>query len=434
MATPLLVVRDPVLLVIYWLTLKSGVFPKNTLISATFFLGAVSWFFAVLLGHMDPLVASYGVRCDFFHVPLIFVMGRVLTRADVDSVCRISLWISIPFTLLLIAQFYSPQSSVLNRGVGGDLSGAGFSGALGRFRPPGTFSFINGPASLYPMLCCAWFYLVYRRKISLLLMGLSGGAILLAIPFSISRSLFIGELIAICFGVAAIALGGAMSSRLIFRSLLGGGVAIALFCCIPGTSEAFAAFADRWEKSTTNRGGVQEAIVGRVVEGIVRPFADMPVMGYGSGISTIVGQKLATGTRGFGYSEGEWGRILMEGGLVLGPLVLSYRISILCVLAWATCKAARRRDWCSLPILAVSAQMILLGQWGQATSLGASMITGGFCLAASRPASVEHRTRRSPPPRTRRLARHTSRRRDHTPGIPNRPPGIQAPDVATGYN
>ncbi|WP_147870181.1 hypothetical protein [Stieleria maiorica] len=433
MATPLLVVRDPVVLVIYWLTLRSGMFPKNNLITATLFLGAVSWFFAVTLGHMDPLVASYGVRCDFFHVPLIFVMGRVLTRSDVDSICRTALWVSIPFTLLLIAQFYSPQSSFLNRGVGGDLSGAGFSGALGRFRPPGTFSFINGPASLYPMLCCAWFYLVCRRKISLLLMGLSGGAILLAIPFSISRSLFIGELVAICFGVAAIGFGGAMSFKLVFRSLLGGGVAIALFCCIPGTSEAFAAFADRWEKSTTNRGGVQEAIVGRVVEGLLQPFSNMPVIGYGSGISTIVGQKLATGTRGFGYSEGEWGRILMEGGLVLGPLVLGYRISILCVLALATCRAALRRDWCSLPFLAVSAQMILLGQWGQATSLGASIITGGFCLAASRPAGVGSRRRKSPT-RNRRSARRVSRRRDQTPHFQNRAPGVQAAEATSGRN
>ena len=43
--------------------------------------------------------------------------------------------------------FLVPQSAWVNRGVGGDTSGARIQGAMDYFRPPGTFSFTTGVVS-----------------------------------------------------------------------------------------------------------------------------------------------------------------------------------------------------------------------------------------------------------------------------------------------
>src|SRR5580692_7545980 len=132
----------------------------------------------MLLGHGNIFVAMYGVRCDFLHVPLIFIMGKVLRPADVMALAKVAVWLAVPYTALLVAQFYSPQDAWVNRGVGGSLEGAGFDGALDRYRPPGTFSFISGPAQLYPLFTACWFALLLARNLPLVAMIASGASIL----------------------------------------------------------------------------------------------------------------------------------------------------------------------------------------------------------------------------------------------------------------
>ncbi len=384
LATPLLIVRDPVALAIYWLALKQGVWPKNIFMPALVILGPLSWIMATTAGHGNLIIATYGIRCDFLHVPMIFIIARVLRREDLDRLCKTALWISIPFTLLLIAQFYSPQSAWVNRGLGGSLEGAGFSGALGKFRPPGTFSFITGPAQLYPMFCAAWFYLLCRRKLPFVLMGLSGGAILLAIPFSISRSLLFGELLVASAGCVALLASGALTPRLLGRAAFGVVVAILIVLNTPGTSEAFAAFGVRWKSATTQNGGMERAVFGRVFGGIFGPFNYVNVIGSGTGISTQAGQKLLTGERGFGESEGEWGRVLAEGGVLLGFPILAFRILLLTFIGWRTFRSMLYRHFEALPMLVPASQFMVMGQWGQTTSLGSLVIACGLCLVSTK--------------------------------------------------
>jgi hypothetical protein len=88
----------------------------------------------------------HGVRCDFLHVPLIFIMAKVPRAKNVIALAKVAVWIAIPYTALMVAQFRSPQSAWVNCGIGGSLEGAGFSaGIADRFRPPGTFNFITAP-------------------------------------------------------------------------------------------------------------------------------------------------------------------------------------------------------------------------------------------------------------------------------------------------
>src|SRR5450756_2342759 len=114
--TPLLLIRDPVVIAIYGVAISRNLFPSNLFMTMGLLLAVLTFFNALTLGHGNPMVAMYGVRCDFLHVPLIFIMGKVLRRKDLIALCKLTRWIAVPYTALLAAQFYQPQDAWVNRG------------------------------------------------------------------------------------------------------------------------------------------------------------------------------------------------------------------------------------------------------------------------------------------------------------------------------
>src|SRR5204863_9393919 len=87
----LLVIRDPVVLVIYMLAIKARLFPRNTWVLSLSIIGIVSWLVSLVV--LEPylsvkplfLVTAFGFRCNFLHLPLIFVLGRALDEDDVKK-------------------------------------------------------------------------------------------------------------------------------------------------------------------------------------------------------------------------------------------------------------------------------------------------------------------------------------------------------------
>ena len=393
--TPLLLIRDPVVIAIYATAISRNLFPSNIFVSMGVLLALLTFFNALMLGHGNLIVALYGVRCDFLHVPLIFIMGKVLRRKDLINLAKIAVWIVIPYTVLLIAQFYEPQDAWVNRGVGGNEDGAGFYGAMDRFRPPGTFSFITGPSQLYPIITACWFAGLLNGRLPFWLLMAAGVAILVAIPMSISRSFFLSVAVVAIAGVGAMIAGGRLSIGLLVK--------VGLFALIlPLAATQLSAFKDgmeafnaRWEVSTTNEGGFQEAIVDRVLDGLFGSFDGVTYSGLGTGFSTNVGQKLLTAEVGFGASEGEWGRLLYDDGFILGSLLIAYRIALAGSVVFASFRAWRRCSPEALVFAAAAFMLLLNGQWGQATTLGSAVIAGGLTLATASHMAV----RRSKPPR-----------------------------------
>src|SRR3954464_11239653 len=76
LSTPLLVVRDPVVLVIYLLSFRARVVPWNPWVVALIilaFLDTMATFYQ-LWDYVSPIkiaaVSIYGLHADFFHLPL----------------------------------------------------------------------------------------------------------------------------------------------------------------------------------------------------------------------------------------------------------------------------------------------------------------------------------------------------------------------------
>lgn len=383
LASPLLLVRDPLVIAIYWIAASNKLFPANGFMIWGAILAMVSLTNALLLGHGNLFVAIYGVRCDFLHVPMIFIMGKVLRQKDIIALAKVAAWIAVPYTALLVAQFYQPQDAWVNKGVGDSEDGAGFTGALDRFRPPGTFSFITGPSQLYPLFTACWFALLLLRKLPLWMMIALGGAILVAIPISISRTLFLSVAIVVIAGIAAMSLGGRLSIKSISQFVL----VAAILYMFAGQSLVFQdgmeAFSARWEGATTDEGGFKVAIVDRVLQDLFGSFEGVGDFGFGTGFSTNVGQKMLTEAVGFGASEGEWGRLLYDNGFALGTLMICYRVVLAGLIVFASYQAWKKRSALSLVFTAAGFMIVFNGQWGQTTTLGSAVICAGLALAAA---------------------------------------------------
>jgi hypothetical protein len=383
----LLLARDPIVALAYAIALSKNKFPNNKYVVSGALLMLVCILTALLIGHGNLMVIGFGFRANFFHIPFAFLMGQVFYRSDVIQIGRFWLWGTVAMTALIVMQFYSPQSAWINRAPGG-LEGGGFAGAMGRFRPPGTFSFIVGIVWFYTFSAAFLISGVTQHKhYGKLLMAASSIALIMAIPVSISRSLMLAVALTLLTGICSSTFQPGALARY-FRIALIGSVGVFIASQFSVFDEAKSAFLARWETSTAERhGGVSGAIVGRTINEFVGPFVmdeDIPFLGQGIGAGTQVGAQLLTGEKGFDLGEGEWFRLTGEGGLLLGTLYIAWRVWITLALGRFAMQAFRRGNGMGLIFLSATAYNLLVGQFGQSTISGFTIIGIGLTIASMR--------------------------------------------------
>jgi hypothetical protein len=400
LAAPLLVVRDPLAIWLIYKTWKSGQLPANIYLGSIVLINFISFVAALALGHGNLIVAAYGLRIMLFHFPLLFVIGRIFTRDDVIKMGRVTLWIAIPMTLLVAIQFYSPQSAWVNRGVGGDTEGAGFSGAMGFFRPPGTFSFTNGNTLFYGFVACYLFYFwLDTKQINRLLLLAATIALFMMIPISLSRGLFFQIGVSVIFAVLIIVqkpkyIGHFFVGVVIFLVVLAG------LSFIPFVQTAIEAFLFRFDSASDIEGGLKGTLGDRFLGGMVSALsdsADMPFFGYGLGMGTNAGSVLLQGgtERTFLIAEQEWGRVVGEMGPLLGVLVIVIRLVLCIKISLASYYKLAVNDFLPWMLLSFGVLNVLQGQWAQPTALGFSTLIGGLMIASLRDAKPANRLARS---------------------------------------
>ncbi len=145
---PLLLIRDPFLLAIYILAIFDGAWPRSMWVRATLVLAALCMIASFAVGCPIP-IALFGLRTDFWQIPLIFLMPVIFDLEEVRQVGRCVLIILPGMALLALVQFRAGPGSWLNKTTAGTVGvGAGqLYAALGRVRPSGKFSFVTGMVS-----------------------------------------------------------------------------------------------------------------------------------------------------------------------------------------------------------------------------------------------------------------------------------------------
>lgn len=387
LATPLLVVRDPIALWLIVVAWNRRLLPTTLYLTGMTLIAVVGIFTATLLGHGNLLVALFGARPMLLHFPLIFVIGRLFTREDVLKMGRATLWIALPMVVLIAIQFYSPQSAWVNQGVGGDTSGAGFSGALGYFRPPGTFSFTNGTSAYFGFVASFVFYFWLNKKLinKFLLFGATA-AVLFAIPLSISRGLLFQVVISFLFVIVASARKPEYLGRMAL-ALIGGFLALTLLSQTETFGTATEAFTARFENANESEGGLEGVFLDRYLGGLLGALlgsANVSFFGFGLGMGTNVGAMLLTGSRVFLISEGEWGRVIGELGPLMGLSVVFIRVALTAKIFLACYRKLEQADLLPWMLLSYGLITISQGGWGQPTSLGFFTLIGGLVIASLR--------------------------------------------------
>lgn len=385
LATPLLVVRDPVAVWLLFMAIKNKIMPLSISLIGIVVISLISLFFTLFVGHGNVMVMLYGLRIFVIHFPVIFVIGAVFNRKDVIQMGKVVLWLCIPMTLLVAMQFYSPQSAWVNIGVGGEGS-AGFSGALGYARPPGTFAFTNGNTLFYAMVAnfICYFLISTTKEVQQRLLYVSALCLIIAIPLAISRTLVFQTVVFICFSLVT-----TLNKPKQFRNML---ITIfsVLFVFIGLSQMAFfdtsiTVFMARFDSASGMEGGLEGVLVDRYLGGMISSLntgGDMPFWGHGLGLGTNVGSQLLTGSISYLISEGEWGRIIGEFGAFLGLLVIAFRLELALEI---TIKCARKmQNGDSLPFILLANCLLILpqGQWAQPTALGFAVVSTGITFAS----------------------------------------------------
>lgn len=382
----LLIIRDPIAIWILIDAYRKGILTFNFYTSTIILIVFISIVTAVYFGHGNIFVALFGARIFLIHFPLIFVIGKILDFEDVINIGKGLLLIAIPMTVLMIIQFYSPQSAWVNRGVGGDFDGAGFSGALGYFRPPGFFSFTNGLVLFYGLSVTFIFYFIffYKKNINKFLVYISAIFIFGAIPFSISRTLLFEVSISFAFVLAATIYKPKYFIQILFGSILIG-LGFIFLANLKLVQTGADVFLERFNSANEAEGGIDNILMDRFLGGMysaITQSEDIPFWGFGIGLGTNVGARLTTGSTTFLVSEGEWGRLIGEVGLIMGSIVILIRFLLSLELLKKSINALQKKNFLPWMIISFAFLNILQGQWAQPTSLGFTVFSGGLVLAA----------------------------------------------------
>ena len=388
----LLVVRDPVVLAIYFFAIKARVFPRNRYVLALGIIGVLSWLVSLVV--LEPylplkpllLVTGFGFRSNFLHLPLIFVIGKVF---DHDEVLKLGKWVVIgliPMAVLLAVQFNAAPDAFINRTAGlGEMHQITAGG--GKIRPPGTFSFVSG-VIFYAALAAAFLLYgaltrgVYRNW---LLFG-GGFALVVTIGVSGSRSVLLAVLVVLA-SLLAIILFRPSAMNQFGRNLLIVVVVMLVAVRLPVFKEGVQILSDRFtvvaeeEQKSIARGLISRTFSG-FAEGILL-MGRSPIGGYGLGIGTNGGAKFLTGRTMFLLSEGEWGRVILESGPVLGLAFLIWRTLLTFKLGLLSFRELKRGQILSLMLWCAGFLSLLSGQFGQPTNLGFAVFVCGLCLAAA---------------------------------------------------
>ncbi|MCA1761454.1 MAG: hypothetical protein ABR574_03150 [Cryomorphaceae bacterium] len=381
----ILIIRDPVGIVIMVYAWYYRLFPTVNYIVAMFIIGGIAFFTTLFIGHGNIFVSLFGARILLIHFPLIFLIGTFFNKDDVIKMGKVIVWISIPMVILIALQFYSPQSALVNRGVGGNLEGSGFSGAMEFFRPSGTFSFTNGTTLFFSMAASFIFYFWLRpngvHKIVLLAATV---ALIAAIPLSISRGLVFSIGVILIFLIFSVSQKPKFMGQIVV-TLISFFILVFFLQKIEFFQTSTEVLQTRFDNAARSEGGLEGTLVDRYLGGLISAIVEAderPFFGKGLGLGTNAGSALMGSGRVFLLSEGEWGRLIGEMGAVLGIATIVIRLLLSFDYALKSFRALKREKILPWMLLSFALLVFPQGQWAQPTTLGFSTLIMGLLIAS----------------------------------------------------
>jgi hypothetical protein len=316
----------------YLYALWSGLFTRGYILIGGLFLSVLltlQGLIQVINSTNTIFVAVVGFHHYLYYLPMLVVFPLCLIEKYRRDFIRWNLWISLPMTLLVVAQSLSPKNAFVNRTSEGDAFGLP---GVEVARVSGTFNFVAFFAiwiSMAVALCMGEWLLPRKRRViqRTWLLGLCTFGLVLSSLISGSRSIVL---------LVVIALLGA----LLAAAILGSGRAIAAiigFCLllpVAGAATYFISpieFNTVRERLTGERGSAESQ--GRVLN-IFYTFITVPefsLIGAGIGMGVDASHFGNANAYNFTYdlSEQDIVRNVMELGTPVGLTYVFLRIGFL---------------------------------------------------------------------------------------------------------
>lgn len=406
-SNPLLLVRDPVLIAIYFFAIPAKVFPRNGwtwILLVIGFLSLVISFVRLWL-YLPPttiaLVTGYGFRSNYLHLPLIFVMAKVLRPEEVKRFGWWTLVVLVPMAILMVLQFRAAPDAFVNRTAGGE--GEMMMSAMGKVRTAATFSFVTGVVAYFALASGFLVWALLRRTVyNNWLLAAAGTALVIGIVVSGSRSV-VGACAVVVASLAVVLFLRPDSVNRFGQTLLAVVVLGLIVTRTPVFKEGLSVLSTRFtEGAEATEQSVTRGLVTRVIGDYEEAFyilTKAPFLGYGLGIGTNAGAKFLTGRSGFLLTEGEWSRLFLEMGPILGVAYVALRCGLVLWIGWLCLRSVRLGN--VLPLLLFSSAFLpmLSGQFGQPTILGFAVFAAGLTLAAHNQESLVTSADLKSPPR-----------------------------------
>jgi hypothetical protein len=374
--TPLLIIRDPLVMLIYFQAWRNRLSFGNAFFLPNLVLAVVTALTATFYGHGNVFVTLYGLRTDFLQIPLIFLIPQILDRDDVILMGRFFLYIVIPIAVLVTLQFLAAPDSWVNKGA--------MTTHYGSVRPSGPFSFIAGLVSFFSLVSSfLLFGFIEARTYKVWLLALGTFATLIASACSGSRSCLVSIGLVVVVAILCVVARGKGGMGMAVAAVLIA-VAFPMLSALPVFQEGSLQLERRFVDAGVDEGNTK-GFLDRYAGTMLVPITTMgnvPFFGNGLGIGTNAATGILHGVRGFMGPEDEWGRLIFESGPVLGLLLCIFRIALTVTLARQAFAALRQDNILSILIFAACGLTVLNGQWGVPTTLGFAIFASGLTLAA----------------------------------------------------
>lgn len=335
LSTPLLMARTPIVIYMFFIAYRHN-WIDNPYAKGLMVLSIICFFTALLFGHHNLFIAAFGWHNYFLHFPFIVIAAKILNREDVIKMGKWILYISVPMTLLIIEQFYSPQTAWVNVGVGGEGS-SGFGGAMGYYRPSGTFAFTSGYTAFESLVCAFLIFFFMDNsnlpkplKIKKIYLYAIAFCYILCLPYSMSRSMVFNTVIIFAFVLLCSTRNMKSLKKIIIASIA---LSVVAYVVLKSgyLGDSMAAISERFDQAGQVEGGLEGTFWDRYIGGFFNSLLmNVPVFGYGLGIGTNVGAKFINGDMFTIFNaESGFGMTIGETGLFLGLFFIYFRF------AWA---------------------------------------------------------------------------------------------------
>ena len=380
-AAPLLIVRDPVVILIYLVAFRYRLFPMTKFMVALLFIALGSFVLSYFVDEFYLYVTLYGFRCNFLHLPLIFILPLFLKYSDIIKIGNFLLKIVFPMAILMVYQFFSSPENWINKGAGADA--VQIRATVENIRPPGVFSYITGIAEYFALVTAFLLYYTINRKFkNVPLQFLSISGIIAGSLVSISRLTMSGIIGVLIVGFCSLFFQPSKIRQHLIALFILGGLSVAIIQ-VDFAKKAIETFNVRLEEASNAEGG-SAGFFRRILDSTFGYFTNMdqiPLQGYGLGMGTAAGSQMIKGEV-YLLTEDEVGRILYESGPIFGLAFILWRWGLCLYLLVRSLFSAANGYPLPLYFWGAAAPMLLISQIGRPTSLGFMVVISGLCFTA----------------------------------------------------